>query len=154
MKENERNRREVPKEALPLQTELECLCQQFRIAALYAFGSRANEIKACLKEGKPLNPSTSDVDIGVRPVPGTHLTLQDKVRLTIALEDMLAVDRIDLVNLSEADPFLAANVVRGERLYTRDEDEADEYDLYVLRRAGDLAPLERERIALILGEES
>jgi hypothetical protein len=37
-------------------------------------------------------------------------------------------------------------------LYARDEDDADEYDLYVLRRAGDLAPLERERIALILGE--
>ena len=30
---------------------------------------------------------------------------------------------------------------------------ADEYDLYVLRRAGDLAPLERQRIALIPGEE-
>jgi hypothetical protein len=58
-----------------------------------------------------------------------------------------------VVCLQEADPFLAANVVRGERLYARDEYEADEYDLYVLRRAGDLAPLERERIALILREK-
>jgi hypothetical protein len=30
----------------------------------------------------------------------------------------------------------------------------DEYDLYILRRAGDLAPLERERKALILGKNS
>jgi hypothetical protein len=56
------------------------------------------------------------------------------------------------VILPEADPFLAANVVRGERLYAENEYRADEYDLYVLRRAGDLAPLERERMALILGE--
>jgi len=80
--------------------------------------------------------------------------VQQKVRLAIALEDLFDVGRVDLVCLPEADPFLAANVVRGERLYARDEYEADEYDLYVLRRAGDLAPLERERMALILGEQS
>jgi len=78
--------------------------------------------------------------------------VEAKVRLAIALEDLLGVGRVDLVCLPEVDPFLAANVVRGERLYAREEYEADEYDLYVLRRAGDLAPLERERMALILGE--
>ena len=31
-----------------------------------------------------------------------------------------------------------------------DEYAADEYDLYVQRRAGDLIPLERERIELLL----
>lgn len=36
--------------------------------------------------------------------------------------------------------------------YARDEHAADEYDLYILRRAGDLAPLERERMALTLQE--
>ncbi len=55
--------------------------------------------------------------------------------------------------LPEVDPFLAANIIRGERIYCIDEYEADEYDLYILRRAGDLAPLEHERIALIMGED-
>jgi hypothetical protein len=52
--------------------------------------------------------------------------------------------------LDEADPFLAANIIRGERLFAANSDSADEYDLYVLRRAGDFVPLERERIAMIL----
>jgi hypothetical protein len=56
--------------------------------------------------------------------------------------------------LPEADPFVAAEVIRGERLFADDEDAADEYDLYVLRRAGDLAPFERERIEMILGRSS
>jgi len=43
-------------------------------------------------------------------------------------------------------------VIRGERLFAHDESVADEYDLYVLRRAGDLIPLERERMTLVLGE--
>jgi hypothetical protein len=55
--------------------------------------------------------------------------------------------------LPEADPFLAANVIRGERLFADDRYLADLYDLYVLRRAGDLVPLERERQALILGSK-
>jgi hypothetical protein len=39
------------------------------------------------------------------------------------------------------------------KLFARDEIEADEYELYILRRAGDQIPLERERERLIFGEE-
>lgn len=130
------------------------LCQRFEIAALYVFGSRGEEIRRWMEGGQRQKSSPSDVDVGVRPIPGTHLSLQNKVKLAIALEDLFKVGRVDLVSLPEVDPFLAANVIRGERLYARDEYEADEYDLYILRRAGDLAPLERERMALILGEAS
>ncbi len=129
------------------------VCRRFQIAILYAFGSRGREVWARVYQGKPLRPGPSDVDIGVRPEPGVHLSPRTKVRLSIALEDLLGASRVDLVCLPEADPFLAANIVRGERLYARDRHEADEYELYILRRAGDLAPLERERMALILGEK-
>jgi hypothetical protein len=81
-------------------------------------------------------------------------SVADKVRLARALEDLFGCTRVDLVVLGEADPFLAVEIIRGERLYADDSYQADEYDLYVLRRAGDLAPLERERQALILGEPS
>jgi len=130
------------------------LCQESRVDILYAFGSRAREVQEWL-EGKraSLPASPADVDVGVKPAQGVRLSIHDKVRLALALEDLLGVARVDLVSLPDADPFVAANVIRGERLYARDTYEADEYDLYVLRRAGDLAPLERERMALILGEE-
>ncbi|HUV90651.1 MAG TPA: nucleotidyltransferase domain-containing protein [Anaerolineae bacterium] len=130
------------------------LCQELQVSILYAFGSRAREVQEWL-EGKraSLPAGPADVDVGVKPAQGVRLSVHDKVRLALALEDLLGVARVDLVSLSDADPFLAANVIRGERLYVWDSYEADEYELYVLRRAGDLAPLERERMALILGEE-
>ncbi len=129
------------------------LCQEFRVDILYAFGSRGCEVRDWL-EGKraSLSPGPADVDIGVKPASGVHFSVQDKVRLAVALEDLLGVMRVDLVSLLDVDPFVAANIIRGERLYARDDYEADGYELYVLRRAGDLAPLERERMALILGE--
>jgi len=127
------------------------LCDEFRVDVLYAFGSRAGEVREWLAgERDALSSGPADVDMGVKVNRETRLSFRDKVRLALALEDLLGVTRVDLVVLNDADPFLAANVIRGERLYARDEYAADEYDLYVLRRAGDLAPLERERMALIL----
>jgi len=130
------------------------LCDEFNVDILYTFGSRAREVREWLAKDRPGLPTRSaDVDVGVKTGRGRQLSVREKVRLAQALEDMLGVKRVDLVCLDDADPFLAANVIRRERLYARDTYEADEYDLYVLRRAGDLAPLERERMALILGEE-
>jgi predicted nucleotidyltransferase len=129
------------------------ICWAFHVATLYVFGSQAGEALAWVEgERQTFERGPSDVDVGVRPIPGMPLAVEEKVRLAIALEDLFDVGRVDVVSLPEADPFLAANVVRGERLYARDEYEADEYELYVLRRAGDLIPLERERMALVLGE--
>ena len=127
------------------------LCRRFGVLGLYAFGSRAREVQRWMAGGLPsLPPSESDVDIGVKVRRGALTVVKDKVALQVALEDLLQVGRVDLVVLDEADPFLAANVIRGERLYAEDGYLADEYDLYILRRAGDLAPLERERMELIL----
>lgn len=133
---------------------IELLCQQFQVDILYAFGSRANEVRDWLV-GKltQLSPGDADVDIGVKPVLGTDYSVHVKVSLALALEHLLGVMRVDLVSLVDADPFLAANIIRGERLFARDRISADEYDLYILRQAGDLAHWERERWSLILGDD-
>ena len=131
------------------------LCRRASLAILYAFGSRASEVSRWLKgEGCTLAPGPSDVDIAAKFLGGVKVGIEQRVELAIALEDFLGVSRVDLVDLDQADAFLAANAIRGDRLYAQDAYLADEYDLYVLRRAGDLAPLERERLALILERDS
>jgi hypothetical protein len=82
------------------------------------------------------------------------MSVREKVNLAMDLEEMLGVGRVDLVILSEADPFLAANIIRGERIFCRDPYLADEYELYILRRAGDLAPLELDRLSMIFTKAS
>ena len=131
---------------------LEQLCLAMGVSIVYAFGSRSHEIYDWLEQRrKALSSGQSDADIGARAMPDVFWSVREKVRLAIALEDLLECPRVDLVVLNEADPFVAAEVIRGERLFARDTHEADQYDLYVLRRAGDLAPLERERLDLIFG---
>jgi uncharacterized protein len=125
------------------------LCQKFGIDILYVFGSRAQTIYEWVNDDTlELVSHPSDVDVGIK---ASHpLTVHDKVKIALALEDLFGVSRVDLVSLADADPFLAVNVIRGNRLFVSDSYAADEYDLYVMRRAGDLAPFERERIEMIL----
>lgn len=132
--------------------QIERLCREYGVNILYVFGSRAGEVQALIEGRIPaLAPGGSDVDIAI--LSAAPLSLDRKVSLMQALETIFNVPRVDLVTLADADPFLAANAIRGARLYADDTYLADEYDLYVLRRAGDLAELERERMALILHEK-
>lgn len=130
---------------------LETLAKRFAISELYVFGSRAREISVKL-QGLPSDPAfpESDVDIGVEPLPGRLLSVREKVELAIALEDLFMVNRVDLVVISEADPFLVVEIVRGELLYCKDLDKQAENELFILARAGDLARYRRERIESIL----
>jgi len=137
---------------MSLEKELARLCEQYALDSLYAFGSRGQVAARAIQMDTPMPASESDLDIGA--LPRNVLSVNQKVELALTLESFFKVGRVDLVTLPEADPFLAANIIRGERLYAYDAYQSDEYELYILRRAGDLAPLERERMALILERDS
>jgi predicted nucleotidyltransferase len=130
--------------------DLASIARRFRLADIYVFGSRAGEIAA----GAP-PPSAiaveSDVDIAVRPRADGSLTPEERVDLTLALERTLGVSRVDLLMLPDAGAFLALAAIRGNLLFCVDAVDQAEYELFVLRRAGDLAPFERERQEVVLG---
>jgi len=136
--------------------QLGALCAQFAVHTLYVFGSRAADVRDwCGGAVLAAEADGSDVDIGVRTVRKEgheDLSLREKVRLTIELERLFEVNRVDLVTFAEADAVLALHIVRGERLYAQSDYEADEFELYVMRRAGDLWPMIEERQRHILGE--
>jgi len=131
------------------------IAEEFGFEMIYVFGSEEKQVLGWLEgdnRGISILPQ-SDVDIGVKPSSGRRISVKEKVDFAAAFEDFFSVNRVDFVVIPEVDPFLAANIIRGERIYCKDEYKADEYELYILRRAGDLAPLERERISLIMGED-
>lgn len=136
-----------------VETRLKQIAQRYRVEEIYVFGSRAREIVARLRgETACAACPESDVDVGVRIKPGLALDPSDRVRLSLEIEDMLDVSRVDLVILQEADSFLAVEIVRGELLYAEDMDRQAGYELYLLRRAGDLLPFKKERMRMIMDE--
>ncbi|MDT8370080.1 MAG: nucleotidyltransferase domain-containing protein [Longimicrobiales bacterium] len=135
---------------------LETIAGRHGLQDVYVFGSRALEVTARVREGVEAVPApgtaTSDLDVAVQPLPGRKLGARDRVRLADALETLFGVPRVDLVVLSEASPSLAVDVVRGELLYSSDPLAQARHELYILRRAADLAPYRRERVRAILHE--
>ncbi|MEW5941264.1 MAG: hypothetical protein AB1750_16495 [Chloroflexota bacterium] len=130
---------------------LERLCKEHRVKALYVFGSRsADMLRFVTDEAVQLQTSSSDLDVGASI--HSPFSVEDKVNLTLDLESFFGAPGVDLFVLQDVDAFLAVNVIRGERVYAEDSYLADEYELYILRRAGDLADFERERMAMILSE--
>ena len=110
------------------------------VLAIYLFGSRATgEAHA-----------GSDTDLGV--LYRERVDLGETIRLQARFERAFG-GKVDLVDAGRARPFLALDLVRGERIFCRDEDATDAFDLYVLRRAGDLEPFERERRRMLLSPE-
>jgi predicted nucleotidyltransferase len=108
-----------------------------RIVALYLFGSRARGDAT----------ERSDVDVGI--LFRQEVALREVVLLEDALEQRLGLP-VDMVDAGRASAFVALDVIRGERVFCSDPDRCDEFELYVMRRAGDLAPFERERRRLLL----
>ena len=108
-----------------------------RIVACYLFGSQAR------------GDATAASDVDVAALFGEAVGLDDVLRLEDALERKLGLP-VDLIDLGRANAFLALDVIRGERVYCTDEDRCDDFELYVMRRAGDLLPFERERLRLVL----
>ena len=111
------------------------------VRALYVFGSRTDGT------ARP----DSDLDVGVLYV--SPQRLEKTVRLEEALYRATG-EPVDVIDAARASALLALAVVRGDRVFTRDEVETDLFDLYVLRRAGDLLPFERGRCAMLLGPRS
>jgi len=128
---------------------MECLAaaaERYGVEAFYAFGSRGTEVAAWVRGHGVLNrASMADVDIGVLPASGHGFDLDDRVGLAGDLERLFAAPRVDVVVLPLAAPYVALDVISGELLFCADRVREAEFQLFVLRRAGDLAPVERAR---------
>jgi predicted nucleotidyltransferase len=135
----------------PLSRPLAEICARYGVIALYVLGSRAPEVVARVTGGaaEPEFPD-SDIDFAVLMPRDQSLDMWDQIRLTGELEDLFAMSRADLADLQRANAFFALDAIRGERIFCRDAFAADEFELYVMRRAGDLEPFERRRREVLL----
>ena len=115
----------------------ETLTDEPRVVAAYLFGSQADGTAH----------SSSDVDVGV--LFSEEVSLDELIRVANRLNSAVP-PAVDLLDVKRARPFVALDIIRGDRFFCRDEIAADEFDLYVLRRAGDLEFFERERRAYYL----
>jgi len=110
------------------------------VLALYLFGSRADD-GARVLAGERVAAASSDLDVGVVfATPPAPLALTD---LQVALGDVFAPLRVDLVPLQRVDPLFQFRAIDGHRIFAADEREVDLFELGVMRHASELLPAQR-----------
>lgn len=120
---------------------LAAACEQFRLLSVYLFGSRADD-GLDLLHGKAVEGTGSDLDVGVvfrgDQVPVTVLGL-----LQADLAEVFTPLQVDLVPLQRVDALFQYEAIEGHRVAAPDSVAADYYELYVMRRAAELLPIQR-----------
>jgi predicted nucleotidyltransferase len=116
-------------------------CAQHRVAAVYLFGSRADDGLAML-HGAERSGSGSDLDVGLlfadSPAPVMLLA-----QLQIEIEDVFAPLRVDLVPLDRVDPIFQFRAIDGHRVVAEPSRLADLFELEVMRSGAELLPIQR-----------
>jgi predicted nucleotidyltransferase len=118
-------------------------CARHGVAAVYLFGSRADDGLAVL-DGAERSGSGSDLDVGLlfaeSPAPVMLLA-----QLQVELEDVFAPLRVDLVPLDRVDPIFQFRAIDGHRVLAEPSRLADLFELEVMRGAAELLPIQRQR---------
>lgn len=116
-------------------------CRRFGVDAAYLFGSRADD-GARVLAGEAVDGHGSDLDVGVYFVPEGPRP-PDLAGLQVALEDVFAPLRVDLVPLASVDALFQFRAIDGHRVYAASSERADRRELVIMRRAAELLPLQR-----------
>ena len=120
--------------------ELAKLASAHDVLACYLFGSRADDGARALAGGE-VDGAGSDLDVGVvfaGAVPALALA-----SLQVALGDLFAPLRVDLVPLERVDPLFQFRAIDGHRVFVGDEHRVDLFELGVMRHASELLPAQR-----------
>jgi len=125
----------------PVDGLLEQACRHRGVDTLYLFGSRADDGRRALA-GDGVDGQGSDLDVGVYFAPGM-VGPADLAGLQVALEDVFAPLRVDLVPLASVDSLFQFRAIDGHRVFSADPERADRRELVIMRRAAELLPIQR-----------
>lgn len=127
---------------VPSQSRLADVCRQHGVLACYLFGSRADDGKALL-DGVASGSPGSDLDVGVLFETGQLPPPRVLARLQVALEDIFAPLRVDLVPLDRVDPLFQFAAICGHRVAEIDASRTSRTELRIMRTAAELLPVQR-----------
>ena len=125
------------------QRKLTALCEEHELLSVYLFGSRSEDGLAVLR-GETAEAAGSDLDVGVVYRGRDEPDFRRTGALQVELEDLFEPLRVDLVPLQKVDALFQFRAMdQGHRVAAPDSTRADFYELYVMRRASELLPIQR-----------
>lgn len=131
------------------QDQLDRLCREHGILAVYLFGSRADHGLRLL-QGEEVSGEGSDLDVGI-VFRKSNFDPRVLSGLQVAFEEIFEPMRVDLVPLQRVDALFQARAIDGHRIVEIDSTAVSFYELRVMREAAELLPIQRRREIVAFG---
>ncbi len=142
-----------PKSELSL--EFSNLCRSSGLIAVFAFGSRGNEIQQRLSGIDPeIENPVSDLDLGILADRDVDFDVMRIVDFSCAVDDLFGVPRADIVDLRKAPPYRTRRNPRASDLLRRRLRERPSMNCLCSVAPGICAYHERERRRMLLTPRS
>lgn len=120
--------------------------EKHKISLFYLFGSQA-EVGEKYLHGEEVNPEPySDLDIAVLFEEIPENIIKTYGELYKDLCNLFEPFEIDLVFMHEQDSLFQFEIIKGIRIYTKNENFADEYEELIMKKASDLSFKQKEFI--------
>ena len=118
--------------------EIKKIAKKYGIALIYLFGSQAEQGAKYLKGDNVNADDLSDLDLSVsfKNIPSDPMKTYGA--LYKELSELFEPFNIDLVFMHEVEILLQYEIIKGVRIFEKDESLADEVEEMIMKRAGDL----------------
>lgn len=118
---------------------ISALAERHDISIVYLFGSQSDEGKRYLEGDTPLPDPSSDLDIAVVLDPPPTDAIKAYGILYREFSKIFEPFSIDLLFMHEINPLLQYEIIKGLRIYARNESYTDDFEERILKMAEDLS---------------
>lgn len=121
-----------------IDSKVKAIAEKYGIALIYLFGSQADKGLKYL-EGEGVMPDTiSDLDVAIAFENPRGGNIKTYGILYKEISDIFDPFNIDLIFMHEMDTLFQCEVIKGIRIYEKDELYADDFEEGIMKRAEDM----------------
>ena len=118
---------------------IKTIAEKFGVILIYLFGSQADHGKRYLESNEVSSDPFSDLDVSIVFEKLPVETVKVYGSLYKEISELFDPFNIDLLFMHEVNCLFQYEIIKGVRIYEREESIADEYEEIIMKRAEDLS---------------
>lgn len=120
------------------ENQIEAIARKYGITLLYLFGSEAEKGRIYLEEGRISAHPFSDLDVAIAFEKTLSEPMETYGYFYREISEIFEPFNVDLVFIQEVNTLFQYEIIKGIRIYEKDEFDADEFEEGIMKRSGDL----------------
>jgi predicted nucleotidyltransferase len=118
--------------------DIRVIAERYHIGLIYLFGSQADKGKGYFKGEDVIHDVFSDLDVAIAFETPPDDAIKTYGILFKEISEIFDPFHVDLIFMHEVDTILQYEIIKGIRIYEKDEFSADEFEERIMKKAEDL----------------